>query len=461
MKIFNALTGEKEVFTPHRPGEVRMYVCGMTVSDDIHLGHARSAAAFDLFRRVFEFHGWRVLYVRNITDIDDKIIERGRKEGRDPAELAEYYRQRHEEDLERLRVPRANVEPKASEHIPEMIRFAEELVRAGLAVVRDGGVYFNPEKISCYGCLARRRNLTPERTEVPLWKPSRKDEPGWDSPWGRGRPGWHIECSTMARVFLGDVFDIHGGGEDLLHPHHDTEIAQSAGLTGKIPANFFLHNGLVYLPQESRKMSKSLGNVFTLREIFAQFDPAVVRHYLFSRHYREPMTFRLEDLERSRVAVDRLEGFLRRSAAAPRPARLVPEAGERVRDVLKSARVRFLEALEDDLDTVKALNVVEDVLAAGEEYLESGSAEPRELVRIEELIEEFDELLDLRPEGARTHSPEAVLIEEILKIRGELRRSESEEALSLARRLEEVLENAGIEFSDTAWGTRWKWRQYE
>lgn len=457
MRLFNSLTGRIEEFRPLTPGEVRMYVCGLTVSDDAHLGHGRSAAIFDLLRRVFRYQGSNVLYVRNVTDVDDKIVERARFLGETPAKLVERYMARHAEDLERLRVPRADIEPRASEHVGEMIDFIKELIARKAAFEKDGSVWFRVRSVPDFGFLAQRAGETALMEDFLLWKRETDAScPGWNSPWGRGCPGWHIECSTMSMKILGETFDIHGGGEDLRHPHHDSEIAQSEALSGKPLARIFMHHALVYLEEE--KMSKSSGKFFTLREIFGRFDPAVVRYYLFRTHYRTRLKFSPAELEPSRRAIERMEEFLRRSSGVIGPS---PEkrsrTGDALCEVMGTARSRILAALESDLDTDAALTVLDDLIAAGEEHLECAAPDPFILGRAEEFLDEMDEIFDLRRERTRTLTRRGQLVESMLAVRKKLIASGDAAALQAANDVRLGLEKVGVEVIDSPWGTRWKW----
>ncbi len=459
MRLYNTLTGCIEPLTTVRPGEVRMYACGLTVSDDAHLGHGRSGAIFDLLRRVLRTRGMRIVDVRNVTDVDDKIIARARALGQDPVELAKRYVARHDEDMERLRVPRADVEPRASDHIHEVIDFIAALVAREAAYEKEGVVYFRLAAYPAFGELARARGVPVEEEDFVLWKPSEDDDPGWSSPWGRGRPGWHIECSAMSAALLGETFDIHGGGADLLHPHHDAEIAQCHARCGKAPARMFVHNGLVLLADE--KMSKSIGNFFTLREIFARYDPAAVRYYLFRTHYREPVTFSTEALDDAEQAIARIEAFMAAAARVVGPGEHATgsEEEKRLLERARTARADVIAALEDDLDTPRALGVVDDLVARGQDYLRTRTAEPHVLGQIEEVLDSIDELFDLRPERARTESRTAELIEAVLRVRKRLRQRGIEDlsAARTASELTEMLRKLGIELVDTRWGTRWRW----
>jgi cysteinyl-tRNA synthetase len=323
LSIYNTLTGKKELFHSLQPKTVRMYVCGVTVYDYCHIGHARSALVFDVIRRYLEFSGYQVEFVKNFTDVDDKIIKRANEQGVSCDTITAKYIQAYGEDMERLGIRQASIEPKATEHMTDIIRLTETLVTKGLAYQVDGDVYFEVAKYSGYGLLSKRRLDdmqagarvdVDERKRHPmdfaLWKSSKPGEPSWDSPWGAGRPGWHIECSAMSMKHLGETFDIHGGGMDLIFPHHENEIAQSCGATGKEFAHYWIHNGFVQINQE--KMSKSLGNFFTIREIFENskwsqdVTGEVLRYFLLSTHYHGPLDFSDQALQEAKQA---LEGF--------------------------------------------------------------------------------------------------------------------------------------------------------
>jgi cysteinyl-tRNA synthetase len=321
LRIYNTLTGKKDGFRPIRPKRVKMYVCGVTVYDYCHLGHARSAIVFDMMRRYLIYKGYRVKYVRNFTDVDDKIINRANQEGKDWQEVAQKYTQEYYYDMELLGVQPANIEPKATDHITEMIRIIQGLLKKQMAYAVEGNVYFRVALFSGYGKLSKRkldemlagaRVEVDERKENPLdfalWKASKPGEPAWESPWGLGRPGWHIECSAMAMKHLSKTLDIHGGGKDLIFPHHENEIAQSEGCTGKLFSRYWVHNGFVTIDQE--KMSKSLGNFFTIREIFQKSSYSqtvtaeVLRYFLLSTHYRSPIDFSDQSLKLAKSALD-------------------------------------------------------------------------------------------------------------------------------------------------------------
>ncbi|MDP3767809.1 MAG: cysteine--tRNA ligase, partial [Dehalococcoidia bacterium] len=319
MKIHNTLTRSKEELVPLTAGEVRMYVCGVTVYDLSHIGHARSAIVFDVTRRYLEFKGYRVTFVKNFTDVDDKIIRRANEEGVPAYELSERYIAAYREDMAALGVRPADHEPKATEHVPEMITLIERLVAGGFAYAVDGDVYFEVRRFASYGRLSGRnleellvgaRVEVDERKRDPrdfaLWKAAKPGEPSWESPWGPGRPGWHIECSAMSMRYLGDSFDIHGGGEDLIFPHHECEIAQSEAATGKPFVRVWIHNGFVNLG--AAKMSKSLGNTLTVRELVKRHDPDALKRWLLGTHYRHPIDFSEERISEAARSLERLWG---------------------------------------------------------------------------------------------------------------------------------------------------------
>ncbi|MBX3236968.1 MAG: cysteine--tRNA ligase [Nitrospiraceae bacterium] len=397
MRLFNTLTGKKEQFEPIDPGKVRMYVCGVTVYDYCHLGHARSALVFDVLRRYLEFSGLTVEFAKNFTDVDDKIIRRANEQGVSCEAVTTKYIDAYYEDMGRLGVRRATLEPRATEHIEDIVRLVERLIEKQMAYRVDGDVYFQVEKYSEYGRLSKRRleDLqagarveVDERKRHPmdfaLWKASKPGEPAWPSPWGPGRPGWHIECSAMSLRHLGDTFDIHGGGMDLIFPHHENEIAQSCGATGREFARYWVHNGFVQINQE--KMSKSLGNFFTIREIFDKSEWSepitgeILRLFLLSTHYRSPLDFSDQSL---REAKNALNGFYDLFERLKEPS---PRAGgdPRTQEAVARCRVAFAEAMNDDLNTPVALAELQKLRSEGNKAVESGlSDEGRRSLRQE------------------------------------------------------------------------------
>ncbi len=372
LRVYDTLRDAKEAFVPAVAGEVKMYACGVTVYDDSHIGHARGAVVFDVIRRYLAFKGWRVTYVRNFTDVDDKIIKRAQEEEVSSQEIAERYIEAYQKDMGALGVAGADLEPKATEHMAEIIALVEQLVASGHAYASGGDVFFRVAAFDGYGKLSKRKPeelLAGARVEVDarkenpldfvLWKASKAGEPSWESPWGPGRPGWHIECSAMSQAHLGMSFDIHGGGKDLIFPHHENEIAQSEAATGRPFVRYWLHNGFVNIDQE--KMSKSLGNFFTIREVLARFHPEAVRLFLLLTHYRSPIDFsdqNLKDAERARRRVYNLLAEVDRRVHQGADAGTVSAPDDTARAVQRQIHgmmVQFEAAMDDDFNTARAL----------------------------------------------------------------------------------------------------------
>jgi cysteinyl-tRNA synthetase len=387
LKIANTMTGRKEPFRPGRGRNVGMYVCGVTVYDRCHLGHARSAVVFDLIRRYLQYKKFRVRFVKNFTDVDDKIIRRAAQEGRSWTEVAETYIEAYREDMGRLGVQPADREPKATEYIPEMIRLIKKLIRKGFAYSVDGDVYYRVETFKGYGKLSKRKSdellagarVEPdERKENPLdfalWKAAKPGEPSWESPWGAGRPGWHIECSAMSMKLLGKSFDIHGGGMDLIFPHHENEIAQSEGATGETLARYWVHNGFVNVNRE--KMSKSLGNFFTIQEIFEKsawpeaVTAEILRYFLVSTHYRSPIDFSDEALRAAKAGLDNFYTMFQKleeqTETASRPIE------RKLGTALKAFPKRFEAAMDDDFNSALAVSEMQQLRAVVNAVLARG-----------------------------------------------------------------------------------------
>lgn len=365
LKIYNTATKCLEEFRPVKAGEAGIYVCGPTVYDDCHVGHARAMVAFDVAVRWLEHRGYKVKYVRNITDIDDKIIKRAAERGVSCTGLAEQYIRSFHDDTQALSLRAPDVEPRATEHIPDMIRIIGMLMEKGLAYESGGDVYFDVGAYKKYGAFSGRNTeelLAGARVEVneqkknpldfALWKAAKAGEPEWPSPWGPGRPGWHIECSAMSAKYLGDTFDIHGGGQDLIFPHHENEIAQSEGATGRAPARYWLHNAHVTVDQT--KMSKSLGNFFTLKDIFKKYPPRVVRFFLISKQYRSPIDYSEGSLAEAATALRRIDECI---------YRVEKETGGAV-DPAGRCPVEFEAAMDEDFNTAGALGVIFSLINA-------------------------------------------------------------------------------------------------
>jgi cysteinyl-tRNA synthetase len=374
LRIYNTLTGKKDDFIPLRVGKVNMYVCGVTVYDLSHIGHARSTIVFDTIFRYLRYRGYDVTYVRNYTDIDDKIIKRANDEGVDFRTITDRYIREFDIDMASLGLEKPTVEPRATDHIPEMIRLVSTLIEKGIAYPSDGDVFYSVEKFAEYGKLSKRnldemqagaRVEIDEKKRNPLdfalWKASKPGEPFWESPWGKGRPGWHIECSVMGQKYLGDTFDIHGGGRDLIFPHHENEISQSEAATGKPFARYWIHNGFVNINKE--KMSKSLGNILTIKEIVKAWHPEVVRLFLLSQHYRSPVDFSEESLSEAKGVLDRFYATLhaiQEEVAKPVAPSSKGKGGAGfvltdARQAVESFKTKVEEAMDDDFNTAQAL----------------------------------------------------------------------------------------------------------
>jgi cysteinyl-tRNA synthetase len=389
LRVYNTLSGDKEPFVPQVPGKVGMYVCGVTVYDFCHIGHARAYISFDVIYRYLKYSGYDVTYVRNYTDIDDKIIKRANQEQSDYRTVADRYIQAFDEDMERLGVQRATIEPKATDHIAGIIAIIESLIERGHAYVSEGDVYYAVETFPEYLKLSGR-NLEEmqagARVEVgdkkrhpmdfALWKGSKLGEPWWQSPWGNGRPGWHIECSAMSMAFLGKTFDIHGGGKDLVFPHHENEIAQSEGANGCQFVKYWLHNGFVNINAE--KMSKSLGNFFTIREVLKMYDPETLRFFILSAQYRSPIDFSDQNLEEAQTGLERIYSCL---AALDELLNSVPasaelavieapsQVGQELLEKVDQFTGRFTEAMEDDFNTAQVLGILFEIVRAANRFI--------------------------------------------------------------------------------------------
>jgi len=476
MELFNTLTGRKEKFQPRDPGKVAIYVCGPTTYNYIHLGNARAVVVFDTIRRYFVYKGYGVTFVQNFTDIDDKIINRAREEGEDPAALAAKYTQAYFADADALHVRRADVHPKVSEHIPEIIALIERLIDRGYAYVADGDVYFAVRKFPGYGKLSKRSPddmLAGARVEVDpkkrdpldfaLWKASRAGEPYWESPWGRGRPGWHIECSAMSLKYLGTGFDIHGGGADLIFPHHENEIAQSEAATGEPFVRYWLHNGFITIREE--KMSKSLGNITLVRDLLRRYPGSALRLFLLSTHYRSPLDFDAEKMEAAERGLARLKNCLVLLDEAA--SRAVDENGPEEEAFLgrvEELRAAFEAAMDDDFNTALALAAVYDLVSETNNYLHNRVRPARAVVaRAREQFDAWNAVLGIFPEDGEGRivleekqlgdELAAGLLDLLLAVRQEARRRKD---FATADRIRDGLKELGILVEDTPQGVRWK-----
>ena len=466
MKFYNTLTMKKEEFVPIEPGKVSMYVCGPTVYNLIHIGNARPMIVFDTARRYMEHKGYEVNYVSNFTDVDDKIINRANEEGVSTEEISERYIEECKKDMQGMNVREATTHPKATCEIDGMIEMIRSLIDKGFAYEVNGTVYFRTRKDPHYGKLSHK-NLDDLRSggrsllvtgedekedplDFVLWKPKKEGEPFWKSPWSDGRPGWHIECSVMSKKYLGSTIDIHAGGEDLVFPHHENEIAQSECCNGVEFAHYWLHNA--FLNIDNRKMSKSLGNFFTVRDISEKYDLQVLRLFMLSAHYRSPLNFSSElmesakaSLERIRNAVDNLN-FLEKNA---READLRDEEKgltEQIADFEK----RFDEAMDDDINTADAISVVFELVR----FANAGTSEKSSAAFVKALKDEIVKLCDIL--GIIAEQKAEVLDEDIEKLIEERQAARKAKNFARADEIRAQLLDMGIELLDTREGVKWK-----
>lgn len=468
LHVFNTLSGRKEPFEPSQPGKVGMYVCGVTVYDECHLGHARCYVAFDVIRRYLQHRGYDVTYVQNFTDIDDKIIRRAAELQTDALALARKFEGRYFDVFDRLGVLRADRYPRATEEIDGMVAMITQLIDGGHAYASDGDVYFSTRSFASYGRLSKRPEesiLAGARVDVSekkrdpmdfaLWKKAKPGEPSWPSPWGEGRPGWHIECSVMSRRYIGDTIDIHGGGQDLIFPHHENEIAQSEAATGRPFVRYFMHNGFVTF--EGEKMSKSLGNFRTLEDLYAQFPPAALRFFILSAHYRSPLTFTAHRMEEALAALQRLgEGFSHLAALL----RLPPSgpSGEAAID-MQSVLNQFYGAMDDDFNTSEALAAVFQALSAvnriHDRAIRAGSLPDDQKKNLTELSTWFADVLPnvlgLDASGTDLSEDESRKIDTLMRERDAARR---EKRYKDSDRIRDELAAMGYQIQDTPQGPR-------
>ncbi|MFC1931264.1 cysteine--tRNA ligase [Chloroflexota bacterium] len=478
MKVFSTLSGKKEEFS-HQGDEVKMYVCGITPYSDAHLGHAMSAIIFDVIRRYLIYRDYKVKYVQNITDIDDKIITRANKLGTPAHELAKKFADSYFADMAALNVGKPDITPLATQEIPKIIEIVQGLIDKGYAYEAQGSVYFRVRNVSDYGKLSHRtldsmmsgtRFETGEEKEHPmdfvLWKASKPGEPAWESPWGPGRPGWHIECSAMSLKYLGNTLDIHGGGQDLVFPHHENEIAQSESFTGVKPfVKYWLHNGMVQLGEE--KMSKSLGNLITIKEALDKYSADAIRIFVLSSHYRSPLTYSEEIVAAAEKGVDRLRQTANNITSGRKTGKKIDT---------EKYRQRFTKAMDDDFNTAQALATLFDLAREINKYDSEGIEANEARDTFKELgvvlgltfqtpeeapleAESFTQILasvykELNQPAPTNKSLNAeAIIDNLIKLRRELRQAKQWQQADMVR---EKLDEAGIVLEDTPSGTVWK-----
>ncbi|MCL2874380.1 MAG: cysteine--tRNA ligase [Defluviitaleaceae bacterium] len=466
MKLYNTLTRKKEEFKPIEDGKVKMYVCGSTVYNLIHIGNARPVVVFDAFRRYLEYKGYEVTYVNNYTDVDDKIINRANEENSDMKTVADKYVAEARKDADGLNAKPATVHPRVTEEINPIIDLIEDLEAKGFAYEKNGTVYFNTAKFSGYGKLSGKNTddlISGQRvaqdnekinlTDFVLWKPNKPGEPAWESPWGEGRPGWHIECSAMAKKYLGETIDIHAGGEDLVFPHHENEIAQSEAASGKTFANYWLHNA--FLNIDNKKMSKSLGNFFTLREVAERFSYEAVRFFMLSGHYRSPINFSDELMNSAESGLRRIKNCLQDLQFAIEKAigEEISEAENKLLEQSKTFKINFEESLDDDFNTADALASVFEFVRFANVNISNSSSK----TFVKEIHADISELMDvLGFDFSNESKPDEESDEYILDLAKKRDEARKNKDWAVADKIRDELNALNIVIEDTPEGMRIK-----
>lgn len=465
MKIYNTMTRKKEEFIPLEEGKVKMYVCGPTVYNFIHLGNARPFTVFDTLRRYFEYRGYEVTYIQNFTDVDDKIIKRSHEEGISPEEVAEKYIKEYFIDCDGLGIKRATVHPQVTDNIENIIVFVQDLIDKGYAYEAGGDVLFRTRKFKEYGKLSHQnieelelgaRIDVDDKKEDPLdfvlWKAKKEGEPGWQSPWGEGRPGWHIECSVMSNRYLGNTIDIHAGGQDLQFPHHENEIAQSECRNDHTFARYWMHNG--YINVDGEKMSKSLGNFFTVRDISNKYDLGLVRFFLLATQYRNPVNFSDTVLEQAKAGLERLTNardnaeFILGNLA---DSSLRDEEKDMVAG-LDKYRERFIEAMDDDLNTADAISVIFELAKFMNTNISDQSS--KEFVQLNlDIFNELTGVLNIANKSVEEDDSLSQKVEDLIAKRAQAKK---EKNFALADQIRDELTAMGIAIEDTRQGVKWK-----
>ena len=459
--LHNTLTDKKEAFKPIEKNKVRMYVCGVTVYDDIHMGHARSMIVFDMVAKYLRYAGYDVKHVTNFTDVDDKIINRANEEGVDPLKLSAKYIDRYFDEAKSIGVGRADVYPKASESMDDIIKMIQDIIKAGFGYpTNDGSVYFSVSKVKNYGRLTNQklenmessgRIATDEQKKDPMdfavWKAAKPGEIYWDSPWGKGRPGWHIECSAMIRRHLGDQIDIHGGGNDLVFPHHENEILQTEAVTGKPLAKYWMHNGMLQVKGE--KMSKSLGNFFRVKDVLSKYDKQTIRYYFLNTHYRGPLVYGEEAMEEAAASLRRLWNNYRELESYVKDA----NGKDDISEILKRTKKEFIENMDDDFNTRGAMSSIFLMVRDTNKAMGDRSLSKRGAADAIALLKEFDTIFGILPgDNVSDDSLDAVM-KVMISIRAELRKRK---LFDIADMIRDKLSEVGIKIEDTAEGAKWK-----
>ncbi|WP_129599422.1 cysteine--tRNA ligase [Anaerophilus nitritogenes] len=460
MKIYNTLTRKKEEFIPIDEKEVKIYACGPTVYNYFHIGNARPFVVFDTLRRYLEYRGYKVKFVQNFTDVDDKIINRGKEEGITPGEVSEKYIKEYFKDAQSIGVKKADIHPKVTETMEDIIKFVHDLVKKGYAYEVDGDVYFDTSKFEEYGKLSKQsiedleagarievKDIKKSPMDFALWKNQKAEEIAWDSPWGKGRPGWHIECSVMSTKYLGETIDIHGGGQDLIFPHHENEIAQSEACTGKPFAKYWMHNG--YITINNEKMSKSKGNFFTVRDIIKDFDGEVVRFFLLSAQYRNPINFSRELMEQGKSGLERL--YHAKNNLSHLLDHTKGNMSEEEKEIFKGYekyKEKFISSMDDDLNTADAIASVFELVKElnstmnidhSKEFIQKSYDLFMELVGVLGLLQKEEKSLD----------------EEIEKLVHDRQEARKNKDYALADKIRDDLKLRGIILEDTPQGVKW------
>ncbi|MHA6567534.1 cysteine--tRNA ligase [Aerococcus urinae] len=467
LTVYNTLTKAKEEFHPINAGKVNMYVCGPTVYNYIHIGNARSIVAFDVIRRYLEYRGYEVNFVSNFTDVDDKIIKRSQEEGITSRQVADKYIAAYYEDIDKLNVKRATLNPRVLENIDAIIEFVQDLVDKDYAYVVDGDVYYRARSFSSYGKLSDQsiddlRSGASERVsadeqgkkedsvDFALWKVAKAGEPSWDSPWGAGRPGWHIECSVMSTRYLADTLDIHGGGADLVFPHHENERAQSEARTGKTFVNYWLHNGFVTMGDDGEKMSKSLGNFVLAHDLLKEVDPTIVRFFLASAHYRAPLKFSHSNLEEAQRNLERLQTAHDNINYRLQDAKESLADDEKQLGELQALDEHFIQVMDDDFNVPNALTVIYEALKRINIYMEAPQVSQAVLKAYDQQLSQWLAIIGIEfQEASILDSEVQALIEE----RDQARLDKNYDRSDAIR--QELLDQ-GIILDDTPQGTRWR-----
>jgi cysteinyl-tRNA synthetase len=464
LKIYNTLTRQKEDFETIEPGKVRMYVCGLTVYDKAHVGHAMSAIVFDIIRRYLEYRGYEVIHVMNYTDVDDKIIQRANQLETDPLELAEKYIDQYNQQLKALNILPATINPRATDEIPQIVSMIRELGEGDYAYEVDGDVYFRVDRFKEYGKLSGRRLEdmhagarigVDERKENPmdfaLWKASKPDEPAWDSPWGKGRPGWHIECSAMSMHHLGEQIDIHGGGNDLIFPHHENEIAQTESITGKSFARYWVHNGMMQISGE--KMSKSLGNLVPIEDFLREHEPDVLRMAVLNSSYRHPLTWGDEVLFQAERSLERLRQALRPVDNSEKG--VGEDAQHSLCEQMRTTEQGFESSMDDDFNTAGSLGHLFDLVRAINQAIDA-NVDSETIKEAQDLLSSRMEVLGLRPERYLESTEQtAAFIDLLVSVRDNLR---EQRLWSLSDKIRDELMSLGVILEDSKSGTTWRWK---